>query len=78
MGKANKLLKECAKRLKMFLPNNAELFHITSDEFVILIDDPAQDQDLFLAKQIQALFKEAPVEFDDYSHFLIFSIGVDR
>jgi len=78
MGKANKLLKECAKRLKMFLPNNAELFHITSDEFVILIDDPAQDQDFFLAKQIQALFKEAPVEFDDYSHFLIFSIGIDR
>ena len=78
MGKANKLLKECAKRLTRFLPNNAEVFHITADEFVILIDDPAQEQDILLAKQIQALFKEAPVEFDDYSHFLIFSIGIDK
>ena len=78
MGKANKLLKECAKRLNLFLPNNAEVFHITADEFVILIDDPAHEQDILLAKQIQALFKEAPVEFDDYSHFLIFSIGIDR
>jgi EAL domain-containing protein (putative c-di-GMP-specific phosphodiesterase class I)/GGDEF domain-containing protein len=78
MGKANKLLRECAKRLTLFLPKNAEVFHITADEFVILIDDPAHDQDILLAKQIQALFKEAPVEFDNHAHFLILSIGIDR
>ncbi|MEA3331005.1 MAG: EAL domain-containing protein [Campylobacterota bacterium] len=78
MGKANKLLKECAKRLNLFLPKNAELFHITADEFVILIDEPSIDQDTLLANQIQALFKEAPLEFDEYSHFLIFSIGIAR
>jgi diguanylate cyclase (GGDEF)-like protein len=78
MGKANKLLKECATRLNMFLPNNAELFHITADEFVILLDDPSQNQDILLSKQIQALFKEAPLEFDTHSHYVIFSIGIDR
>ncbi len=78
MAKANKLLIECAKRLKLFLPNNAEVFHITADEFVVLIDDPAKDQDMLLAKQIQALFKEAPLEFDNYSYSVVFSIGIDR
>jgi diguanylate cyclase (GGDEF)-like protein len=78
MGKANKLLKECAKRLNMFLPKNAELFHITADEFVILIDEPSKNQDILLAKQIQALFKEAPLEFDDHIHYVVFSIGIDR
>ena len=78
MGKANTLLKECAKRLGMFLPKNAELFHITADEFVILIDEPAQGQDTLLSKQIQAFFKEAPLEFAEYSHYVVFSIGIDR
>ncbi len=78
MAKANKLLIECAKRLGLFLPKNAEVFHITADEFVILLDDPAKDQDILLARQIQALFKEAPLEFDTYSHSVVFSIGIDR
>ncbi len=78
MAKANKLLIECAKRLTLFLPKNAEVFHITADEFVILLDEPSKDQDTLLAKQIQALFKEAPLEFDKYSHSVVFSIGIDR
>ncbi len=78
MGKANTLLKECAKRLGMFLPKNAELFHITADEFVILLDEPSEQQDTLLSKQIQALFKEAPIEFDEHNHYVIFSIGIDR
>ena len=78
MGKANKLLRATASRLNMFLPKNGELFHITADEFVILLDEPSKNQDILLAKQIQALFKEAPVEFDDHSHYVIFSIGIDR
>lgn len=78
MGKANKLLKECSLRLKKFLPNNAELFHITADEFVILLDEPSENQDTLLATQMQALFKEAALEFDDLSHHITFSIGIDR
>lgn len=78
MGKANKLLKECSARLKKFLPSNAELFHITADEFVILLDDPSENQDTLLATQMQALFKEAALEFDDLSHYVVFSIGIDR
>ncbi len=78
MGKANTLLKECAKRLGMFLPKNAELFHITADEFVILLDEPVEKQDILLSKQIQTLFKEAPVEFGEHNHYVIFSIGIDR
>lgn len=78
MGNANKLLKETGLRLKTFLPNNAELYHITADEFVILIDNPAKDQASLLASQIQALFKEAPVEFEDNSHYIVFSIGIDN
>lgn len=78
MGKANMLLKECAKRLNIFLPKNAELFHITADEFVILLDNPTEDQDILLARQIQALFKEAPIEFVEHNHYVVFSIGIDR
>jgi len=78
MGKANKLLRETASRLNIFLPKNSELFHITADEFVILLDEPSKNQDILLAKQIQALFKEAPVEFDEHTHYVIFSIGIDR
>ena len=78
MGKANKLLKECAKRLNLFLPKNAELFHITADEFVILIDEPVLNQDIELTEQVRALFKEAELEFDNYSHSIVFSIGIDR
>ena len=78
MGKANKLLKECSARLKKFLPSNGELFHITADEFVILLNEPSQNQDTLLATQMQALFKEAALEFDDLSHSVVFSIGIDR
>jgi EAL domain-containing protein (putative c-di-GMP-specific phosphodiesterase class I)/GGDEF domain-containing protein/AmiR/NasT family two-component response regulator len=78
MGNANKLLKACAKQLALFLPINAELFHITADEFVILLDEPASNQEKLLSEQIQALFKESPVEFDEYSHYIVFSIGIAK
>ena len=76
MGKANKLLRATAKQLEFFLPTNAKLYHITADEFVILIDEPADQQEYQLAQQVQALFKESPVEFDEYNHFVVFSIGI--
>ena len=76
MGKANKLLKACAEKLKLFLPTNATLFHITADEFVILLDEPSLAQEKLLSEQIQALFKESAVEFDAYTHFVVFSVGI--
>ncbi len=78
MGYANKLLKASAKQLALFLPLNAELFHITADEFVILLDEPATNQEKLLSEQIQAFFKESAVEFDEYSHYVVFSIGIDK
>ncbi|MDF1876885.1 EAL domain-containing protein [Sulfurimonas sp. SAG-AH-194-L11] len=77
MGKANKLLKETALKLKQFLPTNANLYHITADEFVLLIDNPADNQAILLASQIQSFFKESAVEFDGHTHRILFSIGID-
>jgi len=77
MGKANKLLKEAAVKLSLFLPKNASLYHITADEFVILLNEPVVNQAADLASQIQSLFKESPVEFDGHTHFVVFSIGID-
>ena len=77
MGKANKLLKETANKLKLFLPTNATLYHITADEYVILLDDPVVDQATLLSSQIQSLFKESAVEFDGHAHYIVFSIGID-
>lgn len=77
MGKANKLLKETAKRLNMFLASNATLFHITADEFVILLNEPSAQQAEILAQQIQSLFKESAIDFDTHTHFITFSIGIE-
>jgi len=78
MGKANKLLKETASKLNLYLPKNAMLYHITADEFVILLNDPSQDQSKLLTTQIASLFKESPIEFDGHTHFIVFSMGVDE
>jgi len=77
MGKANKLLKETALKLNIYLPKNATLYHITADEFVILLNEPSEDQALLLSSQITSLFKESAVEFDEYMHYVVFSIGID-
>jgi diguanylate cyclase (GGDEF)-like protein len=78
MGQGNKVLLSTVKRLGEFLPSNATLFHITADEFVVLIDEPVTSQESILAEQIQALFKEAPIEIDGNRYDIRFSIGVDR
>jgi diguanylate cyclase (GGDEF)-like protein len=78
MGQGNKVLLETVKRLEGFLPNNAYLFHITADEFVVLINDPVASQESLIAEQILSLFKEAPIEVDSNRYNIQFSIGVDR
>ena len=78
MGQGNKVLNETARRLESFLPANAALFHITADEFVILLDEPVASQETLIAEQVQALFKEASIEIDGNRYDIRFSIGVDR
>ncbi|MDF1879276.1 GGDEF domain-containing response regulator [Sulfurimonas sp. SAG-AH-194-C20] len=78
MGKANKLLKGTALKLKQFLPTNTNLYHVTADEFVLLLNEPSQNQAMLLASQIQSFFKESVVEFDGHSHSVVFSIGIDN
>ena len=78
MGQGNKVLQESVKRLERFLPENATLYHITADEFVILLIEPMPSQELALADQILAFFREATIDVDSNSFTVSFSIGVDR
>lgn len=78
MGYGNGVLKETAKRLSKFVASNAELFRISADEFVILVDSPTPDQELLLSQQIIALFQQAPIIINDVEFELSFSIGMDR
>jgi diguanylate cyclase (GGDEF)-like protein len=78
MGYGNGVLKETAQRLSKFLANNAELFRISADEFVILVSSPTPDQELLLSQQIIALFQQAPIAINDVEFEISFSIGMDR
>jgi len=78
MGYGNKVLKECVTRLEKYLPSNAHLFHITADEFAILISQPVAAQESLLADQILSLFKEASIIVNEHSFDILFSIGITR
>ena len=78
MGYGNGVLKETAQRLSKFLANNAELFRISADEFVILVFSPTPDQELLLSQQIIALFQQAPIVINEVEFEISFSIGMDR
>ncbi len=78
MGNGNKVLVETAKRLQKFLPNNGSFFHITADEFVILFDEPIENQEKIFAEQILSLFKEVAIEVDEDHYYINFSIGMDK
>lgn len=78
MGYGNKVLKETASRLDRFLPSNTNLFRISADEFVILIDAPTPNQELTLSQQILAMFQQAPIIIGDIEFDISFSMGMDR
>ena len=78
MGTGNKLLKATAERIKQYLPKNAKLYNVTVDEFVVLIDEPTNDQERLLAEQISTMFQELPLEVDRHPFEVIFSIGIVR
>ena len=78
MGYGNKVLKETASRLERFLPSNTDLFRISADEFVILIDAPTPNQELLLSQQILSMFQQAPIIIGDIEFDISFSMGMDR
>ena len=78
MGYGNKVLKETASRLERFLPSNTDLFRISADEFVILINTPTPNQELLLSQQILAMFQQTPVVIGDIEFDISFSIGMDK
>ena len=78
MGYGNKVLKETASRLERFLPSNTQLFRISADEFVILIQEPTPDQELLLSQQVLGMFQQSPIIIGDIEFDIGFSIGMDR
>ena len=78
MGYGNKVLKETASRLQSYLPSNAELFRISADEFVVLINTPTPNQELLLSQQIHSMFAEAPIVVGDVEFDISFSMGMDK
>ena len=78
MGYGNKVLKETSSRLERFLPSNTDLFRISADEFVVLIDSPTPNQELLLSQQILAMFQQAPIVIGDMEFDISFSMGMDR
>jgi len=78
MGYGNKVLKETASRMQRFLPSNTELYRISADEFVVLIDTPTPNQELLLSQQILAMFQQAPIVIGEIEFDITFSMGMDR
>jgi len=78
MGYGNKVLKEVASRIQRFLPSNTELFRISADEFVVLMQTPTPNQELMLSQQILAMFQQAPVIIGEVEFDISFSMGMDR
>ena len=78
MGYGNKILCESAKKIGTILPENATLFRISADEFVILIFSPTSEQAIVLSKDILSLFKNSALVINDIEFDIGFSIGMDK
>ena len=72
----NSLIVETAKHLNSNLPNNAQIYHIGIDEFIIVLSKPLKDQEEALALQIKAYFGQTSIEVDDIATHVNFSIGI--
>jgi len=78
MGMGNKVLEATASKIVKFLPENAKLFNVNVDEFVVMIIQPRIEQEMLLADQIIALFSELPLEVAEHKFDITFSTGVVR
>ncbi len=71
------VLRFVAKRLAKFLPDNAELFRISADEFAVLVTNPQHKQLESLGQQLIAFFLEAPIVVNKLQFDVSFSVGFD-
>jgi len=78
MKVGDEVLKVVANRLARYLPENSRVFRISADEFAVLIYDPKKAQVTQLAHQIIAMFEETPVQVNDLSFDILFSIGTQE
>ncbi len=78
MGIGNKVLKATVEKLAYFLPDNAKLFNVNVDEFVVLLIEPKAEQELILADQISSMFNATPLHVDTHEFNIKFSKGVAR
>ena len=72
------IFKEAAKYIELNLPSNGLLYHMSADEFAIILDNPKNNQELLLSSQIKAYFEHTPVDVTDYKVHIQFSIGIGK
>ncbi|MBN1697079.1 MAG: GGDEF domain-containing response regulator [Spirochaetales bacterium] len=72
------ILKHTASLLKGVRPDNAFLYRIAGDEFVILLEEPQEHQDIILADHILGLFQEKSFLYKNLELKLSLTIGIAR
>ncbi len=70
------LFKESANYLELNLPSNAILYHMSAEEFAIILDKPSHNQEMLLSSQIKAYFEHTPMCVDDFRVNIQFSMGI--
>jgi diguanylate cyclase (GGDEF)-like protein len=70
------IFKETAKCLEYNLSSNGILYHMSMDEFAIILDDPSANQEMMLAAQIKAYFEHTPMCVQNLKVYIQFSMGI--
>ena len=72
------ILEEVATALEENLPKNGELFHLASDEFIILLDRSLPEFAVDLAQQILTFISHYEFHIDSYDIRISFTIGISH
>jgi len=70
------VLKEVAIYLQNNIPLNGILYHMSADEFTIILNEPSENQDILLSAQIKAYFEHTPICAENIKTHVNFSIGI--
>ena len=70
------LLKECAHYIDDNMPSNGVLYHLSADEFTIVLSNPIENQEFMLASQIKAYFEQVPLRANNTQLHINFSFGI--
>lgn len=76
MKMGDKVLQAVSRQLARYLPENSNVFRVSADEFVILVNEPKEQQLQLLADQIITMFAESSIDVEENSFDIYFSIGV--